>query len=98
MQEDATSILFLEELSDLLVGFNCYSQKRTFHIHSVFTMRVCFSETAFQNSAEHSTDFLLENVRRNSDCYRAAPYSVMQHLHSPFSLSSPVLLSVFLKE
>lgn len=30
MQEDATSILFLEELSDLLVGFNCYSQKKNF--------------------------------------------------------------------
>lgn len=50
MQEDATSILFLEELSDLLVGFNSYSEKRALHVHSVFTMQLCFSETAIQNS------------------------------------------------
>lgn len=71
MQEDATSIHFLEELSDLLVGFKCYSQRRAFCVHSVSTMQISFSETAFQNSCRAVTGFffpfffLPENVRRN---------------------------------
>lgn len=84
MQEDATSIHFLEELSDLLVGFKCYSQRRAFCVHSVSTMQISFSETAFQNSCRAVTGFFFpffffarkceKKLSRGSK--KAAPHSV----------------------
>lgn len=91
---------FLRRAVRFVGGFQLLLPKKnfphTFSFHHASLL--LWNSLSEQCRAVTSTDLLLENMGRNSDCKRAAPYSVMQHLHFPFPLSSPVLLSVFLKE